>query len=210
MSTAIIDLQYLPSIEYFIALQSYDHIILEKYEHFVKQTYRNRCYIRAANKVDTLTVPVTGGNKKIPICDVQIDYGQRWLKHHWRAITSAYGRAPFFEYFIPEFEKIFFKRERFLFEFNLKLLTLCLKILQVEISFSFSNRYQTPEELHNTTNLRSFVHPKSHYSKNNLYQPYWYPQVFGKDFVPNLSIVDLLFCEGPNAQFVVTKSKRPE
>ena len=92
-----LDLQYLPSLEYFAALLKYDYVYLEANEHYQKQSYRNRCYIRAANKVDLLSVPVLDGRRKVLIRDIRIDYQQGWLKDHWRAITSAYGKTPYFE-----------------------------------------------------------------------------------------------------------------
>lgn len=208
--TALIDLQYLPSLEYFTALLRYEKIIFEMEENFVKQTYRNRCHILTANKVDKLSVPVIGGNKKIKIKDLKIDYSQKWQKDHWRAIKSAYGRAPFFEFFSEYFQPFFFLEEKFLTDFNLGLLTTCLKLLQTDINFSMSTFYQKEPEGDQIDDLRSVVHPKKDYMKNSLYSPVPYPQVFGKNFVANMSIIDLLFCEGPNAKMVVTKSFKAE
>lgn len=204
--TALIDLQYLPSIEYFTVLLKYDKIILDKEEHFIKQTYRNRCEILTANKVDKLSIPVIGGRKKIKVKDIEIDHDQKWQKDHWRAIQSAYGRAPFYEYFVHYFEPLFQKQEKYLFDFNLELLTLCLKLLQTKINFETTDKYYKAPENDHTDDLRSIVSPKRGYKSNSLYSPVSYPQVFGKNFVANLSIIDLLFCEGPNAKTIVTKS----
>lgn len=204
--SALIDLQYLPSLEYFAVLFKYDKIIIEKEEHFVKQTFRNRCEILSANKVEKLSVPVIGGRKKIKMKDIQIDHDQRWQKDHWRAIQSAYGRAPFYEFFAHYFEPFFQKQEKFLYDFNISLLTLCLKLLQKKIIFEETREFIKSPMNDQTEDLRSETSPKTGYKSNKHYTPVSYPQVFGKNFVANLSIIDLLFCEGPNAKTLVTKS----
>lgn len=208
--TLLIDLHYFPSLEYFTALFRYDSIVFEVEEHFEKQSYRNRCHILSANKKEKLSLPVIGGRKKIKTKDITIDHTQRWQKDHWRAIQSAYGRAPFFEFFAHYFEPLFQKREKYLVDFNVEILTICLQLLQTKINFSLSESYEKAPEQDQYDDLRSLIHPKRHYSENNLYEPIAYPQVFGSNFVPNLSIIDLLFCEGPNAKNVVTKSFKTE
>lgn len=205
MQTALIDLHYLPSLEYFTCIKKFDKILIEREEHFVKQTYRNRCHILGANKVDRLTIPVIGGNRKVKIKDVKIDYHQKWLNVHRRAIRSAYGKAPFYEFFFDYFDEEFQKREKFLFDLNFRLLTLCLKLLRMEPSITFSEQYiKEPEG--DITDLRSVIHPKRDFHLNNLYRPHKYNQVFGAGFVANLSIIDLLFCEGPNSADTLTES----
>ena len=206
----LIDLHYFPSIEYFTALFRYEKIVFEVEEHFEKQTYRNRCHILSANKMEKLSLPVIGGRKKIKTKDITIDHTQRWQKDHWRAIKSAYGRAPFFEFYAPYFEPLLLKEEKFLVDFNLKILTICLQLLQTRISYSLSETYIKSPDPSKYDDLRSVIHPKRSFTENNLYEIVAYPQVFGNDFVPNLSIIDLLFCEGPNAKNIVTKSFKAE
>lgn len=207
--TVILDLHYLPSIEYFCCIGMYDHIILEAHEHFQKQTYRNRCKISSANKVDTLSIPVKHGSKKVPITEVEIDYNQKWNSNHWRAIQSAYGKAPFFEYFADYFEKVFQKKENFLFEHNYQLLTICLSLLGLNKKISLSERYEKAINC-NIEDFRSYIHPKVDYNYRQIFMPKVYFQTFGKDFVPNLSIIDLLMCEGPNSSHIVAQSTRKE
>lgn len=206
----LIDLHYFPSIEYFTTLFRYKKIVFEVEEHFEKQSYRNRCHILSANKTEKLSLPVIGGRKKIKTKDITIDHTQRWQKDHWRAIQSAYGRAPFFEFFSHYFEPLFQKREKYLVDINLEILTICLQLLQTKIAFSLSKTYEKEPESDEYSDLRSVIHPKKDFSDNNLYKPVVYPQVFGSNFVPNLSIIDLLFCEGPNAKNIVTKSFKSE
>ena len=94
--TLLLDFHYLPCIAYFSCINRYHHLILEVHENYEKQSYRNRCYILSANKVLPLSVPVHRGKGKKPTKDIRIDYSQKWVNNHWRAIKSAYGKAPFF------------------------------------------------------------------------------------------------------------------
>src|SRR5690606_35490073 len=127
---AVVDLFYLPSIEFFVAIDDMEEIWIERHDNYQKQSYRNRTAVQLANQVKHLSIPVIGGNKKTKYAEVQMDDGQNWRKIHLRGIQSAYGKAPFFEYFYPDFENIFLKKHGGLYEFNFDLLTLCLKSLR--------------------------------------------------------------------------------
>ncbi len=201
----VIDLQYLPCLEYFNCLLKFGTVYIEAHEHFQKQTYRNRCYIRAANKIDVLSVPVLGGEGKRIVKDVKIDYQQRWLNDHWRAIASAYGKAPFFEYYAHFFEQILFKRHRYLFDLNWELLTKCLTLLNIKKDLIPTSSYVKSGELPHL-DFRSAVHPKKNCTDNNIYLGVAYVQNFGNTFVPNLSVIDLLFCKGTQARQIIEQS----
>jgi WbqC-like protein family len=197
-----IDLQYLPSLEYFCALLKYDKIIIEAHEHFEKQSYRNRCIIQTTNKIDALTIPVKNGNKKVLIRDLRIDYQQDWTRRHWGAIHSAYGKSPFFEFYGEYFKKIMDKKTDFLFDFNYEILTICLKLLRLEKNIIFTEKYKKEVE----NDFRGQINPKTSYRENNLYMPIPYRQNFGNEFEPNLSILDLLFCQGNQALKILQES----
>ena len=205
LDSVLIELHYLPSLEYFASMYDAKELILEANETYQKQTNRNRCNILSSNKVDTLVIPVLGG-RNIPIKDVKIDYSQRWSNVHWRAISSAYGRSPFFEYYADYFQEIYEKKHETLFSLNLGLLTLCLKCLQIDLEIKFTENYS--KELKNNQNdIRSHLLPQTGFFDRLYYRPIPYPQIFGKDFVANLSIIDLLFCEGPNARVILKQSR---
>ena len=187
-----IDLQYLPSLEYFCTLLQHDEIVIEAHEYFEKQSYRNRCIIQTTNKIDTLTVPVQNGNKKVLIRDLKIDYSQDWTRRHWGAIHSGYGKSPFFEYYSEYFKKILDKKPDFLFDLNLELLTICLKLLRLEKNIIFTENYEKTVK----NDFRGQIHPKRSFEDNEVYESVVYRQNFGNEFEPNLSIIDLLFCQG--------------
>jgi hypothetical protein len=197
-----IDLQYLPSLEYFCVIIKHDEIKIEAHEYFEKQSYRNRCIIQTTNKIDSLTVPVQNGNKKVLIRDLKIDYSQDWTRRHWGAIHSAYGKSPFFEYYAEYFKNILEKKPDFLFDLNLNFLTICLKLLRLEKNIIFTENYEKTVE----NDWRGQIHPKRHFETNKVYQPLAYRQNFGNEFEPNLSILDLLFCQGNQAMNILKGS----
>jgi len=200
-----VDLLYLPPIEFFVAIKGYDTLIIEREEHYQKQTYRNRASVLMANKVEDLSIPVRGGNKKIPYKEILIDEEQNWKKLHLRGIQSAYGKAPFFEYIYPDLELIINRHSGRLFDLNLGLLTLCLKFLRWPVNLEFSKAY---EQNVDHEDIRGIIHPKTYFERRNIYKPVKYMQLFGLDFVPNLSVVDLMFCEGPNANQIIAASNK--
>jgi hypothetical protein len=206
---ALIEAHYLPSIAYFSAIQSANEILLEKYEHFEKQSYRNRCSILTASGKVNLIAPVTSKRGKALITDVRLDYTQKWLNNHWRTIQSAYGNAPFFEFYAEELHDLLFKKVIFLYEVNYLLLSMCLKWLKWTMPIKETEYYlQTAPD--SVSDLRSAIHPKKLEQCYQFYYPIMYNQVFGNTFVENLSLIDLVFCEGPGASKIVRASVIPK
>lgn len=207
MREVLIESQYLPPIAYFSAISLFEAIVIEKHEHYEKQTYRNRCYINTAQGRKVMIVPVTSKHGRPKTSEVRIDYSQKWLNNHWRALQTAYGKAPFFEYFGPELHDELFRRHELLYDLNSGLLTLCLKWLKWSIKVSETSAYEKPPA-NDITDLRSSINPKKPELVRSFYQPAVYYQVFGNKFVENLSLVDLIFCEGPGAAVIVQASSR--
>lgn len=200
-----VDLFYLPPIEFFVAIEGYDTLVVERHENYQKQSYRNRASVRMANKVEDLSIPVRGGNKKIAYKDILIDNDQNWKKLHLRGIQSAYGKAPFYDFIYPDLEEVINKPLNNLFDLNLELLTLCLKFLRIPVKVEFSTIYHQELDI---KDIRGIIHPKATFERRNIYYPANYMQLFGLDFVPNLSIIDLMFCEGPNSRKIITASNK--
>ena len=197
MKVALIDLHYLPSIEYFCAIYPFEQVLLEKHENFVKQSFRNRCYINTSQGIQMLIVPLTGKHGKASIQHIKIDNNQKWQNNHWRAIESAYRNAPYFEFYSEELKNIIYKGHDFLFLLNQDLLSYCLRSIQLKINISETITFSIQPD-NSISDLRSQIIPKLSYSNRSFYHPILYQQVFGSSFVANLSLLDLLFCEGPN------------
>lgn len=202
----LIELQYNPPIAFFAALRAADQLLLEAQENYRKQTYRNRCLIRTAQGVQPLTVPVLDGNRaaKVKAAEIEIDYRQNWVHRHWRTLQTAYGSSPYFEYYADYFRDIYVQKPARLFDLNLALLHLLLRCLRlpvpVELTATYEPAYPAP-----VLDLRDCLTPKASPATGRpdspavgpLLRPY--PQAFGADFVPNLSLLDLLFMQGPAA-----------
>lgn len=202
IETGVIELHYLPSLEYFCCLLRFEKIHLEVNDHFIKQTYRNRCFINTAQGKKMLTVPLMERHGKILTKDVLIDTAVRWRNNHWRTIESAYRKAPYFEYYSDELKKILFRGHEHLFELNMDLLSFCLRHIGFQKNISATVAY-TKIPVDNSCDLRSVISSKTTYTERNFYLPKKYYQVFGNEFVENLSLIDLLFCEGPRANEMI-------
>jgi hypothetical protein len=189
---------YFPPIEYFFHVLNADEVLIEKKENYLKQTYRNRCYILSTAGPLPLTVPVYEGSfHKTPVSEIRIDYSKRWQQVHLGALTSSYGASPFFLYYFEIIEKIILSRHEYLLDLNMELLQALMKMLRSEASVSYTSDFKPVGR--NREDLRYSISPK----RKSLYTARQYLQVFGseKGFVPGLSIVDLLFNKGPDAVY---------
>lgn len=202
---------YFAPIRYFSKLATYPEIYIEQHENFIKQTYRNRTVILGANGPVSLIVPVEKGRaQKIKIKDLRISYDEEWQRNHWRTIFSAYNSSPFFEYYADDIEMFFRKKHVFLFDFNRQITETILEILEITVNINLTKDFeQIPE---NCQNFRQQISPKAHLiDLDPHFAAQQYTQVFSEKFgfTPDLSILDLLFCEGPSARDLLEKSFAP-
>ena len=201
MNPFLLTTAYFPPIAYFYCLKKAEVTYIEQYENFGKQSYRNRCEIMTANGVIALTVPVAKANSKTLIKDLKIVYPTPWQKLHFRGIESAYKNSPYYEYYIDDLMPFFEKQETYLFDHNLAILTTILYFLKLKRDIRLTTDYIAIGDI-NYRDLRNAIHPKaSHRQPGCDYIPKPYRQTFSDrfPFTPNLSILDLLFCCGPEA-----------
>lgn len=125
--------------------------------------------------------------------------------NHLRGIQSGYGKAPFFEYFFPYFEEALSREDTHLWALNLNLLTICLKLLRWPVKLTLVDQEVLPADV---IDLRRLIVPSGSYLDRRFYQEVAYGQNFGPNFVPNLSILDLLFCLGGAADGLLAKSQK--
>lgn len=195
--TNILPLTYLGNTQYFKKL-CFEPCIIDLHENYIKQSYRNRCDILSANGAISLTVNVIKPlTRKCAVRDMRIDYSKRWQHQHWLSILSAYRSSPYFDHFEEHFAPFYTRRYDFLADYNLELTELILRLIRSDAKINLSDKYIDPGDEYN--DLRGVFSPK--YRPVNgeaTFTAHPYYQVFSEKmaFTPNLSVIDLLFCEG--------------
>lgn len=197
MKTSLLHPMYFGSILQYVAVAKSDVVVFENEDNYQKQTYRNRTYIYGANGKLLLTIPIKHNQKQERQLykDVLIENDFQWQALHWKSFETAYRTSPFFEYYEDEFVHLFEKPKEFLLDFNYECMQVVLDCLQLDTSFSKTTTYaKGPKEV---TDLRDLVNAR----REKLYNLQPYIQVFEDKygFIPNLSILDLIFNEGTNA-----------
>ena len=203
VKSVLIETQFLPSLEFFCAVSEFDQIEIEYYEHYVKQSFRNHAIINTANGFHKLVIPLAEKGNRTVIKDVRIDYSLNWANNLWRTIESAYRKSPFYEHYSDDLHQKLFKKQNWLVELNLDLLQLCLKWLRWEKKIRATKEYN---KITSSLDLRNVLLSKKPYSTRNFYKPVAYTQVFGRTFVENLSVLDLIFCKGPESGGIIEAS----
>ena len=200
--TALLQTTYFGPIQWYQKLYRYDQCLIEQYDSFHKQTYRNRCIIATANGLQALTVPVEHDSQFVK--DLRISDHNQWRRVHWNALQSAYSESPFFEYYADDLHPFFEKKYDFLIDFNEAIRQKICELIDIHPKVEYTKEYTSDISLQTSdiTDFRDVIHAK-HPQPDADFQPKEYWQVFRHKhgFLPNLSILDLLFCMGPESVF---------
>jgi hypothetical protein len=197
MGTVLLSSAYLPPQSWIREAMHADRVLIEAHETYPKQTYRNRCRIAAANGVLPLSIPVNKvDGRATKTKDIEISYDEDWQRLHRRSIEDAYTNSPFFLYFWDEFSVFFDKKHRFLLDLNMGIIQSVFNILGMNPDMELTEDFiKEPEEI---KDLRYSISPKLLIDQDKFPR---YRQVFEEKngFEPDLSIIDLIFNEGPNS-----------
>lgn len=218
MTTALLQTTYFGPVQWYQKLYRYDHCLIEQYDSYQKQTYRNRCVIATANGLQALTVPVEHNancqlsNRQLSTVncqltkDLRISDHNQWRKVHWNALQSAYSESPFFEYYVDDIRPFFEHKYDFLIDFNEAIRQKICELIDIHPHVEYTTEYVKPtansQQPIAFSDFREVIHAKHPQPDADFEaKPHW--QVFQHryGFQPNLSILDLLFCMGPESVF---------
>jgi hypothetical protein len=195
LAIVLLNTAYFPSVSWWAAACLGQGVLVYSQERYQKQSFRNRTWVLTANGVLGLTVPVNHGANQLTTGHVEIDPGKKWRINHWRTLCSAYNQSPYFQYIKDDLEALLFKEQTSLFALNQSLVQYFLKIMKLPVQVS--DTLSATETGFDAIDLRSMG------KKSGLTQKFRYPryqQVFGQNFVEDLSIVDLFSCLGPESK----------
>lgn len=186
---------YLPAISQLKLIIDSKKLIFEINDNFQKQTHRNRTYIYGANGLLLLSIPVIHSQKnRKKFKDVKIAYDYDWLTQHLKSFQISYRSSPFFEYYEDKLVDLYVRREKYLYDFNLRSIDVLFDMLQINLEYDFTKGYR--EQYSDILDYRN------NYKKlNSSFKIKEYTQVFESKhgYIENLSALDLIFNEGPNA-----------
>lgn len=204
MTTALLQTTYFGPIQWYQKLYRYDHCIIEQHDSYQKQTFRNRCVIATANGVQALTVPVEHSDDKMQTKDLRISDHNQWRRVHWNALQSAYSESPFFDYYADDLRPFFEQKYDFLIDFNEAIRQKICELIDIHPYVEYTDSFLLPLTSHPSPldDYRDVIHAK-HPLPDDTFEAKRYWQVFQHKhgFQPNLSILDLLFCMGPESVF---------
>ncbi len=202
MRTVYLSSAYLAPVEYYAKLATYDKVYVEQHDHYMKQTYRNRCTIASPNGELALSIPtVKPESPKCPMRDIRVSDHGNWRHLHWNAIESAYNGTPFFEYYKDDFRPFYEKKYEFLIDFNEELCRLVCELIDLHPDMERTPEYKSVFA-EGEEDFRERIHPKKDFrTEDPAFEAKPYYQVFDSKlgFLPNLSVIDLLFNMGPES-----------
>lgn len=195
--TCLIELHYWPNAQFMSKFAVYDEVVIEQHEHYQKRSFRNKCQVLGPNGAVTLSVPLLKGkHQQMPVREVEISYARPWYATHWHTIETAYGSAPYFAHYAGNVREVLYQRHQTLFVLNMACLDVVRKILDLpEVAMSEDYTFNPiARDLRNVILLKNPL-------PDDTFAPEPYVQVFADRFafVENLSILDVLFCLGPEA-----------
>ena len=210
----LLPMSYLGPLQLYCRFFEKGKVLIEQNDNYQKQTYRSRCDIYSANGRLSLIIPVKHKRgQRMKVKETQIDYSTDWRRLHWKGIVSAYNSSPYFEYYRDTFELYYQKEYRYLIDLCMRLNDDVLKIIGISHKPEVSGAFVFPGENPKIVDLREIIHPKKRIEMDERFMIVQYTQVFlnKHGFIPNLSILDLIFNMGPESGSILNSSlKKPQ
>ena len=206
MSIILTEFQYFGTVNWYKLLFQFSNIQFEQYETYQKMSFRKRCMIVGSNGLINLSVPLEKGrSQKLLIKDVKISYSENWQEQHWRSIASCYGNSPFFEFYEESLLLLFEIRPTYLIDLNWQTFEWVTKRLKWGAQMERTDQY-LPENPNGVFDARNLFKPRYYDQLKDVVK---YQQVFEDriGFKPNLSVLDLMFCNGPGSKSLLTSNQ---
>ncbi len=199
--TAYLSCEYFPTISWIAHYLKSTHVLLEVHDYFPRKSYRNRAKITGPNGELLLSVPLKGGrNQRTITKDIEIANHIKWQHQHLRTLDACYRSSPYFEYYMPYFEKIFTHQYRFIHDMHLDILQAILAILKVTPMHKVTEKYLSSTQ---SDDLIDYRNEYPILSSTTYLQPF----LDRHGFVPNLSVIDLLFCAGTQSKEIIINAQ---
>ena len=193
----VLSTAYFPNINYLMHFNKSNNIYIDTHEHYQRHSFRNRTNILGANGTILLTVPIKKKTSKTKTKDIKIS-NESWRKNHIQSIKSAYGSAPYFIHYFDEIEKIINTNYLFLIDLNHSVLQYLVKELNISKKILWTKAYIQKNDTHYLDQRNAITIQNSGHH---------YQQIFESKFIPNLSVIDLIFNLGPNAKEYLNNNK---
>ena len=201
----LVETMFFPPAGFWLYGMKNGGITLEAYENYQKRSYRNRCIVMSSHGPKNLSIPLLKGkNEQCPITDVTIDHTQNWTHQHWRTLLSCYGKSPYWEHYKDWIYQLLHSEEPQLWNYNLEVIQSIRDKFFPDLRIHVTADYQK-ETKGSYLDCRNLWNQRNRLDSEIIWHPYF--QVFSDrwNFQPNLSILDLIFCLGPELGFYIAK-----